>query len=47
MVEMLTIYALVGSIVVLGVLVYLMYKEGSADSWKEISKGAKQKIRGE
>lgn len=43
--DMFEVYALLSSIVVLAILVYFMYREGSADSWKEISLGIKQKIR--
>lgn len=39
------IYALIGSILILCILVYLMYNEGSEDSWVQISQNARKKIR--
>ncbi|MFH0927590.1 MAG: hypothetical protein V1822_03355 [Candidatus Micrarchaeota archaeon] len=43
--DLFSIYEIAGAIAILCALVYLMYKEGSASSWKEISKNAKEKIR--
>ncbi len=39
------IYALIGSIFILCIFVYLMYKEGSEDSWVQISQSARKKIK--
>ena len=41
------IYGILAAIAVLCALVYLMYKEGSKSTWKEISQSAKKKIHKE